>query len=187
MIKDIIVGKDQKKLIPVVWTGNESDMDFNIRLTGVGAEATFLMLLAGTDTKSLNIKTNIFHEKENTTSKAIIKGVLDDASKVDFEGLVKIDHGAKNSNAWLAAHLLLVSDQAGGKAVPNLEISENEVKAGHASTVGKVSDEELFYLMSRGLNKQVSTKLIVQGFLESILTEFPIKDAQDARKKLKWI
>jgi Fe-S cluster assembly protein SufD len=95
----------------------------------------------------------------------IVKGVLDDSSKVDFEGLTKIDRGAKNSNAWLESRLLLISDKATGRAVPNLEISENEVKAGHAATVGKIDETEIFYLMSRGLPRNQAVKLIVDGFI----------------------
>ena len=186
MIKNIIVKKDQRKIIPIIWTGKENEFVYQIRLTGRGANVILLMLLLGDKDKKLNIKTNVIHEDSDTKSRVIIKGALDDLSQVNFEGMVRIEHGAKRSNAWLAAHLLLLSDGAGGTAVPKLEIIENEVKAGHASTVGKINDMELFYLMSRGLTKETSTKLIVQGFLESLLSEFPIKDVVNARKKLKW-
>lgn len=186
-MKSEVLAKDQKKIIPLIWTGEENEINYQINLVGQGSDVTLLMLLLGKNQNSLKVTTNIIHQGPDTKSRVIIKGALDDMSKIDFEGKVVIEKGAKRSNAWLAAHLLLLSNSASGSAVPNLEISENEVKAGHASTVGKVSDTELFYLMSRGLTEKASTKLIVQGFLESILNEFPLKDAKIARKNLKWI
>ncbi|KKR29744.1 MAG: SufBD protein [Candidatus Woesebacteria bacterium GW2011_GWA1_39_8] len=187
MSKNIVVKADQKRVVPVIWTGNESEIEYDIKLAGRGAEVTLLMLLFGDGNKNLATNINVLHDAPDTKSRVVVKGALNDASHVDFEGLVKIEPGAKHANAWLAAHLLLLSEQAGGRAVPKLEITENDVKAGHASTVGKVNDMELFYLMSRGLSKEASTGLIVQGFLESLLSEFPIKDAVSARKKLKWL
>lgn len=187
MSKHIVIRQNQKKTIPIIWTGKENEFDYEIRLAGRGAEVLFPMLLLGDGTSNLIVKAKVIHESPDTKSRVIIKGALSDSSKVDFEGLVLIKHGAKKSNAWLAAHLLLLSDSAGGKAVPNLEILENDVKAGHASTIGKVSETELFYLMSRGLTREISTKLIVQGFLENLLGEFPVKEALTARKKLKWV
>lgn len=186
-MNSIIVKQNQKKVIPIIWTGEEKEFDYQIKLGGQGADLLFLMLLFGTGGSDLTIRTKVIHEYPDTKSRVIIKGALTDSSRVDFEGLVKIENGAKKSDTWLAAHLLLLSDQAGGKAVPNLEISENDVKAGHATTIGKLNDMELFYLMSRGLTKETSTKLIVQGFLGSLLREFPTKDALSAKKKLKWI
>jgi Fe-S cluster assembly protein SufD len=187
MTRNIQVLENQKKVIPIIWTGKETDFNFRIRLAGRGAKLTLLMLLLGVGDRKLSIITDVTHEKPNTQSQVVIKGALSDFSNVNFEGLVKIEKGAKNSKAWLAAHLLLLSNSAGGRAVPKLEILENDVKAGHASTIGKIDDAELFYLMSRGLTKETAKKLVVQGFLESILMEFPIKDAESARKKLKWI
>ena len=185
MSKKIVVGQNEKKLIPIIWTGKENTLDYQIRLVGRGAEVSYLMLLVGTNATKLKLNTTVVHESPNTNSRIIIKGILDNSSGVDFEGLVKINKGAKKSNTQLAAHLLLLSDKAKGRVVPNLEISENEVKAGHAATVGKINEMQLFYLMSRGLSKKSSTKLIIQGFLENIISEFPVDEAAKIRKKLK--
>jgi Fe-S cluster assembly protein SufD len=106
---------------------------------------------------------------------------------VDFTGLVKIKKGSIGANAWFSANLLLLSKKAKGRAVPSLEILENDIKAGHATTVGKVDDQELFYLMSRGLSKIKARDLIIQGFLSGFLQEFPDgKIKEEALKKLKY-
>ncbi len=186
MSKYINIQKNQNRIVPIIWDGHKQKLDYTIKLKGEGADITFLILVIAEGNKNLTIRTNVIHEAPNTKSRVIIKGALQDASYIDFEGMVKVVPGAKNTNAWLAAHILLLSQQARGRAVPNLEIAENEVSAGHAATVGKIDEIELFYLMSRGLSKEASTRLIVQGFLESLISEFPINEARKARKKLKW-
>jgi Fe-S cluster assembly protein SufD len=149
----------------IVWTGKEKEITFNKVLDKKGQELELIILLMGKEDKSVSVRVNVRHKAPDTTSKVTVKGVLDDSSKVDFEGLTIIDRGAKNSMAWLESRLLLISDNASGRAVPNLEISENEVKAGHAATVGKIDETEIFYLMSRGLPRNQAVKLIVDGFI----------------------
>ena len=109
------------------------------------------------------------------------------AERVDINGLVKIEKGAKGTNAWLAAHLLLLSEKAKGKAIPSLEILENDIKAGHATTVGRINDLEMFYLMSRGLPKKVAKSMIVTGFLQSMISQFPKQLAGKAAKALQTL
>jgi Fe-S cluster assembly protein SufD len=173
MIKKIIVKKDEELILPVVWNGKEKEINYDILLSEAGASIKFLMLLLGRGQNTVNININIIHEKPQTKSIVIIKGILNDSSSIDFNGLVKINKGSNLANAWLAAHLLLLSDKAKGRAVPSLEILENDVKAGHATTVGKLDELEIFYLMTRGLNNTQAKQLIVKGFLNGFLKEFP--------------
>jgi Fe-S cluster assembly protein SufD len=173
MNKKILIKTAGEKIIPVIWTGKEKNIDYNILLSKTGASVKFLMLLLGSKDSTVKININIIHQKPHTVSKVIVKGVLKDDCNIDFNGLVKIDKGAKLSNAWLSANLMLLSKQAKGRAVPALEILENDVKAGHATTVGKVNENEIFYLMSRGLSKEKAKKIIINGFLSGFLKEFP--------------
>ena len=157
-----------KKLMPIIWTGREKEITYEKVLDKKGEELTLLMLLLGKENNSVSVRVNVRHKAPNTVSKVVVRGVLDDRSRVDFEGLTIIDRGAKYANAWLESRLLLITDKASGRAVPNLEISENEVKAGHAATVGKIDEIEIFYLMSRGLPRNRAVKLIVDGFIGDI-------------------
>ena len=185
MLEEIIVKANEERVVPILWTGDENQMEYIIKLTGTGAKVTLLALLLGRETQKVDLKTKIYHQSAQTTSKVIVKGALNDSAGVYFDGLVKIAPGAKGTNAWLAAHILLLSNKARGIAVPSLEILENDIKAGHATTVGRVNDMELFYLMSRGLTQQQATALIVQGFLNSILHEFPQNLAEKAQEELE--
>lgn len=165
--------------------GEETELAYNIILAGEGASITFLGLLLGKEDQGLKLKIFVDHQAENTKSNVIIKGVLCDTSHIFFDGLIKIENGAKGTDAWLAAHLLLLSQKARGIAVPNLEILENDIKAGHAATVGKINDLELFYLMSRGLSEEKAKELIVQGFLDSMISQFPKKLAEKAQQNIQ--
>jgi Fe-S cluster assembly protein SufD len=187
MNKTVIVKENENLVLPVVWFGKEKEIDYNISLTGVNSNLTFLMLLLGKKEDRVKIKININHQNKETKSKVIVKGIIDENASIDFNGLIKVEKGSRGSNAWLSANLLLLSDCARGQVVPALEILENDVKAGHAATVGKVSDSEMFYLMSRGLSEIIARDLIVQGFLGGFLQEFPEGNIkEEALKEIKY-
>lgn len=186
-MKNIILKKNQELILPVVWFGKEKEINYNIKLAGVNSRLTFLMLLLGKKEDKVKIKISVDHQNKETKSKVIVKGIIKDSANIDLNSLVKIEPGSKGSNAWLSVNLLLLSDKAKGRAIPSLEILENDVKAGHATTIGKVNDTELFYLMSRGLSKTKARDLIIQGFLNGFLQMFPDGEIkEEARKKLKY-
>jgi len=172
-MNEIIVKENEELVVPILWTGEETELSYTITLAEKGASVKLLGLLIGHESQSLKLKVTVFHKAENTISDVIIKSALCDTSQIFFDGLIKIEKGAKGTNAWLAAHILLLSQKSKGIAVPNLEILENDIKAGHAATVGRINDLELFYLMSRGLPEEKAKQLIVDGFLQSIITQLP--------------
>lgn len=184
MIKKITVKENEHLVFPLIWTGRESELSFEIILSGTGAKITFLALLLGKEEQSLDLSANVVHSGVNTRSEIIVKSALKDYASVNFEGLVKINPKAKGTNAYLSANILLLSKTARGKAIPSLEILENDIKAGHATTVGRVNDMELFYLMSRGISEKSAKIMIIGGFLQSIIDRFPQKEQDSARKKL---
>jgi len=185
MQKNIVIKKNQELVLPILWTGNESLLSYNIRLAGKGAKITLLALLLGKKEDKLNLKIKIYHQKPGTNSKIIIKGALKNSADIKLNGLVKIEPGAKDANTLLASHILLLSDKARVQVIPSLEISEKDIKAGHAATIDRINDMELFYITSRGLSEKTAKSLIIQGFLSSILNEFPADIASQTRKKIK--
>ncbi len=185
MQKDIFLTENQELILPIFWTGNESLLSYNIRLAGNGAKITLLALLLGKKEDKLNLKIKIYHQKPGTNSKIIIKGALKNSADIKLNGLVKIEPGAKDTNTLLASHILLLSNKAKIQIIPSLEISEKDIKAGHAATIDRINDMELFYIMSRGISEKTAKSLIIQGFLSSILNEFPTDIASQTRKKIK--
>ncbi len=165
---NLTLKENQEKILPLIWTEGSEEINVNAKLEGRGARLSILgaLFLANSDQVKLNI--NIDHIGEDTFSDTLIKSVLTDQAVGNFYGLVKIKKGAKNTNTYFREDALLLSKQAKAEAIPSLEIDENEVKAGHASTVGPVDSEQLFYLTSKGITQEEAKKLIVQGYFHSI-------------------
>ncbi len=183
-MEEITLAANQQLVLPLIWFGGKKNISYNIHLDGEGSGILLPAILLGKNNDTLDLQLNIYHNAPNTTSKIIVKGALTDRSFVNFDGLVKIKKGAKTTNAWLGANLLLLSNQAKGRAVPGLEIMENDIKAGHAATVGRVNEIEIFYLMSRGLSENDAKSLIIRGFLESLIRQFPKGDGEKAHHEI---
>ncbi len=106
-------------------------------------------------------------QNENITSKVTIKAVLNNNSKFDFEGKLVVLTGAKNANLFLKISVLMLDNKSRSRVIPGLEIKENDVKAGHAATVGFLDKNQMNYLTSRGLSVNQATNLLVEGFIKS--------------------
>lgn len=169
----IKLSENQEKILPLIWTEGSEEITVNAKLEGRGSRLSILgaVFLANSDQVKINI--NIDHIGENTFSDTLIRSVLTDSAIGNFYGLVKIFKGAKNTNTFFREDALLLSKQAKAEAIPSLEIDENEVKAGHASTVGPVDSEQVFYLTSKGIAQEEAKKLIVQGYFHSIFEQLP--------------
>lgn len=155
----LVLGKNQEKKIEF-----EPNSDLEVILAGVGAKVNLLGVwrAKGNDNFWGNVK--VVHAAPETVSQVNIRGVMFEQSQALFNGLIRIEKGAVRSDAFLRADFLLF-DQSKARPLPFLEILENEVKAGHAATVSRVSDEQLFYLTSRGISQTNAKKIIIGGFL----------------------
>ena len=176
---NLTLKEDEEKILPLVWTGGSGEIVVNAKLVGRGAKLNVIgaFLLANND--EFRVEINIDHVATDTTSDTVIKSVLSDRAVGGFFGLVKILKGARNTNTFFREDALLLSGNAKAEAVPSLEIDENEVKAGHASTVGPVDPEMLFYLLSRGITQKIARKLIVQGYIDVVSRQLPEKEKSD--------
>lgn len=166
MHKTIIIKKDEELTIPLLWLGEDNELVYDIILAESGASVVLWGLLIGKGSQEANLKITVTHDAPHTTSKINVKTALYDQAKTHIDGLIKVNGGAKGSEAWLAAHIMLLSDKATGEAIPSLEIIENDIKAGHATTIGRIDELQLFYLMSRGFDRRTARQIIVNGFLQ---------------------
>lgn len=156
-----LLGENQQKNLEFLPNGN-----LEIILAGMGAKVNVEGIWKGKGDEGLSGDLRIVHKAPETVSKVNIRGVMFDKSQANFDGLIRIEKGAKNADGFLRADFLLF-DEAKAKPLPYLEILENEVKAGHAATVTKVDEDQLFYLQSRGISRQNAEKAIVEGFLQN--------------------
>ena len=107
----------------------------------------------------------IIHAAPDTSSKTNIKGVVDGTARAFVNGIIKLLPAAVGTEAFLEERILLVSGNAKAEATPNLEIETDEVHCSHAATVGKIDEEEIFYLQSRGIKSDQAKEMIAEGFL----------------------
>ena len=102
----------------------------------------------------------------------------------DQEPLIRIPKEGQKTYSYLENHILKLGDKTLANSIPSLKIDANDVKASHGATVGQIDEEHMFYLMSRGLTEEIAKNLIIQGFLDSIIGEFPKNLADKARKNI---
>lgn len=105
------------------------------------------------------------YDKNNLTGEVEVRAVVEDNGILKLKGMILIKEDAAGANAFLRFKVLLLGKNARAEVDPGLEILTNDVKASHAASVGQVDEEQLFYLMSRGINKKEAVKLIVEAFL----------------------
>jgi Fe-S cluster assembly protein SufD len=132
-----------------------------------------------TDAQHHEIKTNINHLAENTKSYQLIKSVLNDNSKGIYQGKIFVDAKAQKTNGYQLSKALLLNENTEFNGKPELEIYADDVKCSHGSTSGNLDEDSVFYLMSRGLSRQQSKELLINGFLMDAvekITDFEIKD-----------
>jgi Fe-S cluster assembly protein SufD len=100
------------------------------------------------------------------------------SSTLTFNGVGHIVKGARGSDAQQESRVLMLSRTARGDADPILLIDENDVTAGHAASVGRVNEDQMYYLMSRGIDEETAQRLVIRGFLSSVITEIPEKEVR---------
>lgn len=149
------------------------DAFVNIDLNGEGASVVNNVLLMTKE--EANYNTSVMHNDKHTSSKVSNYGISLDNGGITYKTTGKINRGFSSSSCEQLSRGIIAGDKAYVKALPILLIDEYDVKANHGASIGKMSDDELFYLMSRGLTKQEAFKLILSGiinpFLESLLDE----------------
>lgn len=148
-------------------------------LEGEGSVVEILGLFMASQNQHMDFSTLMHHIAPNTRGDLLLKGALTDRSRSVFQGMIKIEKSAQKTDSYLANHNLLVSEKARADSMPSLEIEAHDVQASHGATVGQVDEEQVFYLMSRGLDRSEAEELIVNGFLESLLERVSVYGARE--------
>jgi Fe-S cluster assembly protein SufD len=144
-----------------------------LHLEGEGAEGKFSGCYFGNESQHFDFHTFQNHVVGNTTSDLLFKGALRGRARTIYQGLIRVHKNAQRSDAYQANRNLILSDKARADSIPSLEIEANDVRCTHGATVGQVDDEQLFYLMARGLAKPDAERLIISGFFEPVLERIP--------------
>lgn len=156
-------------IIGLIAKGWEGTRHLIINAKGSGAACQCIFFILGTNDYSYAAKIEANHLAPNTQIKARIRSALTDKSSCNIEGAWSIEKKAGGANTYFSHHTLLLSQNASAKTAPFLEIKTDDVKAGHAASVGKIDEDALFYLLSRGLSELEARALLIQGFFETEL------------------
>lgn len=142
------------------------------------ATLNFLAIMVGKNQEKFPFETISLHKNRNTKAHYTVRSALFDESEVNYKGNLKIEKNSHSTDCYLSHHTLMLSKKAKVNTIPCLEIESDDVKAGHAATIGKIDEELAFYLESRGLDKKSSKLLLIKNFLESDLKHIPNEKAQ---------
>ncbi len=119
----------------------------------------------------------MIHAAPETTSTIVSKSISKDAGRTSYRGLVRFEEGAKKSRSFVRCDALLLDDTSRSDTYPYIEFGEKDAQVGHEATVSKIGDDQLFYLMSRGLSEQQAMSMIVNGFIEPVTRTLPMEYA----------
>ncbi|WP_127580149.1 Fe-S cluster assembly protein SufD [Paenibacillus koleovorans] len=151
-------------------------------LKGNGSDSDAKVISIGRGDQKLNQTTRAVHFGKSTPSQMITRAVMKEEATAIINGITKIEKGATGANGQQTERVLMLSPRARGDANPILLIDEDDVKAGHAASVGQVNPEQVYYLMSRGVPKVEAERLIIYGFLAPVISEVPL---ENVRKQLE--
>ena len=153
-------------------------------IDGAGSNAEIFSLAVAHHEQEIDQRTLQSHNAPNSRSNLLFKNALRHKSKTIFSGLIKVAKEAQQTDAYQTNRNLLLDPSAEANSLPGLEILANDVKCSHGATTGQIDDEELFYLLTRGINKATAQKLLVFGFFEEILEQISNEELADYQREL---
>jgi len=131
-----------------------------------------------------DIVANSIHNAAHTKSDIFTKGALKNNAKCIYRGLVRIEQNAPGSNGYQKEDTLLLDQEAAADSIPNLEIENSDVRCTHGATIGRIDKEKLFYMQSRGLDKNAATREYVKGFFEPLILKMRIHKLQESMHEM---
>jgi Fe-S cluster assembly protein SufB len=167
-------------------TGSRLTMKYPaIYLRGEGATADIISVAVAGKGQHQDTGAKAVHLAPNTRSRIVSKSVSKDGGRATYRGSLKVAPGSTNVVASVRCDALMLDDQSRSDTYPYIDIQEDDTTMSHEATVGKVSADQVFYLMSRGLTENEATNLIVQGFLEVFTKELPMEYAIEFNRLVK--
>jgi len=147
-----------------------------------GAHGEILSIAFAGKGQQLDAGGKVVHGAPYTTSKITSKSISKGGGRASYRGLLKVYKGAHHSKSSVVCDALLIDDQSRSDTYPVIEIDEDEVNIGHEASVSKVGEEQLFYLMSRGLSAEEAAGMVVRGFIEPLVKELPMEYAVELNR-----
>ncbi len=157
----------------------------SVYLMEPGAHAEILSIAFAGKGQHQDAGGKAIHGAPRTTSSIVSKSISKDGGRAGYRGLIKVAKGAKGCKSTVRCDALLLDEQSRSDTYPYMEIEEDQVTIGHEATVSKIGDEQLFYLMSRGIPEAEAAAMIVSGFIEPITKELPMEYAVEMNRLIQ--
>ena len=154
-------------------------------LLGKNAKTDYIGIAYAGDGQYQDTGCKVYHLAPNTSSSIISKGISMDGGVSSYRGLIDIRKGAINSKSNVRCDGLMLDNKSKALTFPAMDVHENDVKVAHEAAVGKVEEDQLFYLMSRGLSEDEAIKLIVSGFIEPLIKALPMEYAVELNRLIE--
>jgi Fe-S cluster assembly protein SufB len=150
-----------------------------------GARGEILSIAFASAGQHQDAGAKLVHCAPNTTGQIISKSISKNGGRSSYRGLVKVEHGAKNTKCKVVCDALILDSQSRSDTYPYIEIAEQDVSVGHEASVSRIGEEQLFYLMSRGLSESEASTMIVNGFIEPLVKELPMEYAVEMNRLIQ--
>ena len=174
LVRSVEVQRDQRTdMVLLVMPGVSCDIRLDLRLSGEGAEANVYGAYVCGGEEKVKISVDMHHDVPHCNSRQLFKGIAGGASKVDFYGKIIVAKDAQRTEAYQENHNILLSDGAKVDTKPQLEIYADDVKCSHGATIGRLNEEEQFYMRSRGITLEDAKVLQMISFLAPVLEAIP--------------
>jgi Fe-S cluster assembly protein SufB len=151
-------------------------------LNGEGAKANHITIAYAGDGQNIDTGAKVVHNAPNTSSTIESKSISQGEGRTNYRGLVRIPKGSSGSKTSIECDALMFDEEATSDTEPYIEIKEDDVEMAHEATVGRIGDEEIHYMMSRGIEEEEAKEMIVRGFIEPIAKELPLEYAVELNR-----
>jgi Fe-S cluster assembly protein SufD len=172
----LVAGRDAR--ITMLYSTLGADfarVDAQCAMRAPGSHVDVLGIYIGQGDQHFDHETLQDHSAPHASSNLLFKGAIDDEARSVFRGLIRVHPNAQRTDAYQTNRNLVLSSKARADSLPNLEIQADDVRCSHAATVGQLDEEEIFYLLSRGIPKGEAVRLVVFGFFAEVLDQLPLE------------
>ena len=181
LVRSVEVQRDQRTdMVLLVMPGVSCDIRLDLRLSGEGAEANVYGAYVCGGEEKVKISVDMHHDVPHCNSRQLFKGIAGGASKVDFYGKIIVAKDAPRTEAYQENHNILLSDGAKVDTKPQLEIYADDVKCSHGATIGRLNEEEQFYMRSRGISLEDAKVLQMISFIAPVLENIEDETEREA-------
>ena len=156
-----------------------------VHLMEEGAHGEILSIAFAGNGQHQDAGGKVVHHAPNTTSRIISKSICKNGGRSSYRGLLKVDPAASNVKSNVVCDALLLDEHSQSDTYPYIEIENEDVDIGHEASVSKVGEEQLFYLMSRGIDEEMANTMIVNGFIEPLVKELPMEYAIEMNRLIQ--